>query len=87
MTAEYRRKSGAWTKAAFPQSYLEKCARTRHLPISADYAVWLVVAKGLRPAVVPEKFSTDHLDMLPLAERQRWLKTARRRHLARRRQK
>jgi hypothetical protein len=51
--------------------------------LTADYCIWLVNVKGLRPAYVPLRFSTRHLDQLPLDERRRWLKTARRRYLAR----
>jgi len=64
-----------------PQSYLKRCKTTGHKPITADYAVWLV-RRGIRPAVVPARFTTAHLDQLPPKERQRWLRTERRRFLA-----
>ncbi len=70
---------------SLPRSYLDRCKRTGRLPITADYAVWLVTVKKLRPAVVPASFTTDHLDKLPIDERQRWLRTSRRRYLAKQR--
>jgi hypothetical protein len=69
-----------------PKSYLKRCKTTGHKPMTADYAVWLV-RRGGSPAVVPAHFTTAHLDQLPLAERQRWLKTSRRRYLAAKRKR
>lgn len=59
--------------------------KTGHKAISADYAVWLVTVKRLRPAIVPVTFTTDHLDKLPSDERKRWLRVSRRRYLAKKR--
>ncbi len=67
-------------RTALPRSYQHKCATTGRRPITADYAVWLINMRGLRPAVVPASFDTDHLKLIPADEAQRWLKTARRRH-------
>ena len=64
-----------------PASYVKRCKATGHKPITADYAVWLV-RRGIRPAVVPARFTAAHLDQLPSKERQRWLRTERRRFLA-----
>lgn len=74
-------------RTPLPAGYLEQCKRTGHKPITAEYAVWLVTVKGLRPAVVPGTFTEGHLDRLPPDERKRWLRVARRRYLARRRTK
>lgn len=70
-----------------PPSYVDKAKRSGRASqiMSADYAVWLVTVKGLRPAVVPGSFTTCHLDKLPNDERVRWLKTSRRRWLAKKR--
>ena len=57
------------------------------MPITADYAVWRVKVAGAGRVMVPAKFTTEHLDQLPTAERKRWLKVARRRYLARSRRK
>ena len=84
MSRDFQRKAAAWSKA-LPRSYVLKCAKSKRMPITADYAVWLVTKKGLSPEVVPGKFTTEHLAMLPDSERQRWLRTARRRHLAKQR--
>jgi len=70
---------------SLPTSYKAECRRTRRNPITADYALWLVLEHGSRPSVVPADFPTKHLEQLPADERVRWLRTARRRHNARKR--
>jgi hypothetical protein len=69
-----------------PSGYLSRCKKTGRMPITADYAVWLVNTRGLQPAIVPADFNTSHLDQLPKGERKRWLRTARRRFLRQQRQ-
>jgi hypothetical protein len=60
-----------------PASYLKRCKDTGRKPITADYAVWLITVKHLRPAMVPSDFTTDHLEKIPPAERKRWLRVSR----------
>jgi hypothetical protein len=47
-----------------PARYLERCKRSGHLPMSADYAVWLINSRHIRPAIVPADFTTRHLDLI-----------------------
>lgn len=78
--AIHSKKAGR-VKTTLPAGYLDMCKRTGHKPITADYAVWLVTVKKLRPAVVPANFTRRHLNQLPLDEQKRWVRVARRRYL------
>lgn len=74
-------------RVSLPAGYLRRCRTTGRKPITADYAVWLIILRGLRPAVVPADFTNMHLDLLPPDERKRWLRVSRRRYLAAKRLK
>lgn len=70
---------GGLFRVKLPAGYLSRARRSGHLPMSADYAVWLINIRGLRPAVVPADFTTEHLRVIPPDEQKRWSRVALRR--------
>lgn len=77
--------AGGIHRVKLPAGYLQRCRTTGRNAMSADYAVWLVTVRGLRPAVVPADFTSMHLELLPADERKRWLRVSRRRYLKQKR--